>query len=267
MTRKLMWFFLIALALLTLYNIVSALSNLAVLFNPLFTPLTTLLAFVFVLLHASLRWNWRAALTLFAISFVVSLAYESLGVATGLVYGPYHYTAKLGPKFLGLVPYIIPAAWFMMMYPSLVIAERIAPRAAGWPRGLSVAAIGGLVMTAWDVVMDPMMVRGEHWVWEAGGPYFGIPLQNYWGWWLTVFSVFLVNWLATRRANLPLRDQDDRLAVVSYSLIGLSNVCIALAPDVVQQVGGAGLAGLFAMAPWAIVGWLQARARSSPIPQ
>jgi uncharacterized membrane protein len=39
----------------------------------------------------------------------------------------YHYTALLGPKFLGLVPYLIPAAWFMMNYPSFVIAERLIP--------------------------------------------------------------------------------------------------------------------------------------------
>ncbi|NTW35817.1 MAG: carotenoid biosynthesis protein, partial [Syntrophobacteraceae bacterium] len=42
-------------------------------------------------------------------------------------------------------------------------------------------------MTAWDVMMDPMMVRGQHRVWEADSAYFGIPLQNFWGWWLTTF--------------------------------------------------------------------------------
>jgi uncharacterized membrane protein len=56
----------------------------------------------------------------------VSLLFESVGVATGLVYDPYHYTNKLGPLFLGLVPYLIPMAWFMMSYPSFVIADRLA---------------------------------------------------------------------------------------------------------------------------------------------
>lgn len=259
MTRKLMWIFLAAFALMTTYNVVILYFNLVPLMNPILTPLTTLLGFGFALLHASLRWNWRAALTLFVISFVVSLAYESIGVATGLVYGPYHYTDKLGPKFLGLVPYLIPAAWFMMMYPSLVIAERIAPRTSGWARGLSVAAIGGIVMTAWDVMMDPMMVRGGHWIWEVEGAYFGIPLQNYWGWWLTTFSVFLVNWLVTRRNGDPARGQDDRLAILAYILTGLSGILVCLDPDAIVQLGGAGLAGFFAMSPWAIMGWMKAR--------
>ena len=257
MTRKLMWIFLIAFALLTVYNVVILRFNLLPLMNPFLTPLTTLLGFGFALLHASQRWNWRAALTLFALSFVISLAYESLGVATGLVYGPYHYTDKLGPKFLGLVPYLIPAAWFMMMYPSLVIAERIAPRSEGWKRGLMVAALGGVIMTAWDMMMDPMMVRGNHWIWDVEGAYFGIPLQNYWGWWLTTFSVFLVNGLVTRRNGDPARGQDDRLVVASYIITGLSGILVCLDPDAITQLGGAALAGFFAMSPWAVMGWIR----------
>ena len=54
------------------------------------------------------------------------------------------------------------------------------------------AAVGALVMTAWDLAMDPMMSAGEHWIWEVEGAYFGIPLQNYWGWWLTVFVTFML---------------------------------------------------------------------------
>ena len=44
----------------------------------------------------------------------------------------YHYTDKLGFKFLGLVPLLIPVAWFMLSYPSFVIADRLIP--ADWKR-------------------------------------------------------------------------------------------------------------------------------------
>lgn len=259
MARKLMWVFLGIFIVLTAFNIAALRLNLSSPFYLFVTAVTPLFGLLTALLHASLRWNWRAALTLFAVSFVVSLTFESVGVATGLVYGPYHYTEKLGPKFLGLVPYMIPAAWFMMMYPSLVIAERVAPRVDGWKRGLTVAALGGIVMTAWDVVMDPMLVRGGHWVWETNGAYFGVPLQNYWGWWLTTFSVFLVFWLLTRRNGDPARGADDRIAVAVYIVTGLGNILTCLDPDAVQQLGGAALAGIFAMSPWAIMGWLKSK--------
>lgn len=259
MTRKLMWFFLVAFALLTAYNLAVLYLGLGALFNPILTPLTTLFGFGFALLHARLRWNWRAALTLFVITFGITLAFESIGVATGSIYGPYYYSHKLGPLFLGLVPYAIPMAWFMMIYPSLIIAEHVSPCPPGLKRGLSVAIIGAIVMTAWDVVMDPMMVRGGHWVWEAGGPYFGIPLQNYLGWLLTAFVVFFVNWLVAQRRGVPAHMRDDRLAVISYIITGLNGVLIALHPDAIGQIGGAGLAGFFAMAPWAIIGLVKTR--------
>lgn len=259
MTRKTMWIFLGIFILLTIYSITVLRLNLPRPFYLFVTPVTTLFGFGFTLLHASLRWNWRAALTLFAVSFVVSLTFESLGVATGWVYGPYHYTEKLGPKFLGLVPYLIPAAWFMMMYPSLVIAERVVSRTSGWARALTVAALGGLAMTAWDVVMDPMMVRGGHWVWDVDGAYFGVPLQNYWGWWLTTFCVFLVNWLIAPRNSDTAKRGDDRVAVAAYIVTGLGSILTCLDPDVIHELGGAALAGIFAMSPWAIVGWMKSK--------
>ena len=91
----------------------------------------------------------------------------------------YHYTAALGSKFLGLVPYLIPVAWFMMSYPSFVIADRLVPSGwQRWQRILSVAAVGGLVKTAWDMIMDPIMVAGGNWVWDVKGAYFGIPCRT-----------------------------------------------------------------------------------------
>ncbi|MCC6568315.1 MAG: carotenoid biosynthesis protein, partial [Anaerolineales bacterium] len=138
-------------------------------------PMSTLLGFLIALFHAGARFKWSRALWLLGSAFVVSLAFESVGVLTGLIYGPYHYTDKLGRLFLGLVPLIIPIAWFMMMYPSFVIADWIVPGKAN-ARPVWVAAAGAMVMTAWDVVMDPVMVKIGHWVWDVNGPYFGIPL-------------------------------------------------------------------------------------------
>src|SRR4030066_79705 len=124
-------------------------------FQPFFTPLLSLLAFTFALLHAAVQWGWRKALLLLGLTFAVSLLFESVGVATGWVYGPYHYTDKLGPKFLGLVPLLIPVAWFMMTYPSFMIANRLVSKIKSiWAWRLVVAALGGLIMTAWDLAMD-----------------------------------------------------------------------------------------------------------------
>ena len=192
--RKLTNILLIIYALLTTYTLVSL--YLGVPYHPFFTPLLTLLAFSFAILHGWQNLGWKQTLLLLLLTFAISLLFECVGVATGWVYGAYHYTDKLGFKFLGLVPLLIPVAWFMMTYPSYVIARYLLPTGKNaWIWRFQVAALGALIMTAWDLAMDPMMVAGGHWVWEQPGAYFGIPLQNYWGWWLTTFITFLFFYL------------------------------------------------------------------------
>jgi uncharacterized membrane protein len=243
---------LVLYALMTVYSIVG--SPLGIAPSRFITPLVTLTGFGFALLHAGQREGWGRALRLLALVFGVSLLFESVGVATGLIYGPYHYTSKLGPLFLGLVPYLIPIAWFMMSYPSFVIADWLVPSGwKRWQRLLSVAAVGGLVMTAWDLVMDPNMVAGGHWVWDTNGAYFGIPLQNFWGWWLTIFTTFaLYLWMFGKGAK-PAEARFDRLALASYLVTALGIVIVSL----VTGASSLALIGLFAMIPWVMTGWLR----------
>ena len=255
--RRITFALLVLYVLLTIYSIVSIALGVAP--SVFLTPVSTLVGFTFALLHAGQREGWSRAMRLLALVFGVSLLFESVGVATGLVYGPYHYTDKLGPLFLGLVPYLIPVAWFMMSYPSFVIADRLIPVSwKRWQRILCVAAVGGLVMTAWDLVMDPIMVAGGHWVWDdllskSNGAYHGIPLQNFWGWWLTVFTAFALYLLISGKTLKPSEAKFDRLALLSYLVTALGIVIVSL----VSIVGELALIGFFAMMPWVVAGWLR----------
>ena len=160
------------------------------------------------LTHAWYSLGGRMTLFFFVTSAAIAWSFEQAGVLTGAVYGPYHYTEYLGPK-LGEVPLAIPMAWFMMIYPSYVIANlilsgRSTGTAAGIRNLLALTAASAVFMTAWDLVIDPILsgpsVRA--WIWEAGGPYFGVPLQNYAGWLLTTFTVYLVfRFVEQRRAQ------------------------------------------------------------------
>jgi uncharacterized membrane protein len=163
---------------------------------------------LFCLWHASSVLGVRLTLAFFAITTVTSWIFEEAGVVTGLVYGSYHYTATLGP-WLGSVPVLIPLAWFMLVYPSYVVANLIVD---GWPLGtpggrghlVRLALVGALVMTAWDLVVDPILSGPTvgAWVWERGGPYYGVPVQNYLGWIVTTFTAYLLYRSVERRWTL-----------------------------------------------------------------
>jgi uncharacterized membrane protein len=114
--------------------------------------------------------------------------------------------------------------------------------------------VGGLAMTAWDLVMDPVMVASGHWVWDGlNGAYHGIPLQNFWGWWLTVFTTFAVYMLISSKAHPQNEKRFDRLAVLSYLVTALGIVILSL----VSKSGELALIGFFAMMPWVIAGGLR----------
>jgi len=257
MLRKLIFILLILYGSIVLYATIALAVRGPV--PEVIVPIGTLTGFSFCLLHAGDRLGWKNAFLLLAFVFGVSLLFESLGVATGMVYGPYHYTAKLGPKFLGLVPYLIAVAWFMMMYPSFVMAEWIIP--SSWTRAkrlLSIAAVGGLIMTAWDVVMDPIMVASNYWVWEVQGDFFGVPLQNYWGWWLTVFTTFVLYLLVTRNRSYAREAGFDRMVIVAFMITGYGNIINALTGG----LGGPALAGFFALTPWVLLAWMRVGSNS-----
>jgi lycopene beta-cyclase len=115
---------------------------------------------------------------------VFAWAIEWVGSSTGIPFGRYRYAAQLQPQLAG-VPSLIPLAWLMMIPPSWAVAARITRRkpAASRP-GLDwrFCLLSALAFTAWDLFLDPQMVRWGLWAWEGPGSYFGIPLTNFAGW-------------------------------------------------------------------------------------
>lgn len=198
--RVLWWISLISLGLFIYQGVVRTILMPVVILPSLpgGISLSTMLVMIFSLSHATLALGWRHSLIFFAVSAVISWGFEQAGVATGAIYGPYHYTNQLGPK-LGHVPLLIPIAWFMMIYPSYIMANLIADGESigsrgRWPRLLMLALLSAMVMTAWDLVVDPLLSRAAMtaWIWEQGGPYYGVPVQNFFGWMLTTFIVYTV---------------------------------------------------------------------------
>lgn len=123
----------------------------------------------------------------------VGMGAEWLGVHTGRPFGPYDYSGKLGPK-VGDVPVLAGAAWALLARPSRVAGHwATEPRAGargGLRRRAARVAASAAALTAWDVFLDPRMVREGYWRWPGGGRYEGIPATNYLGWLATGAVIF-----------------------------------------------------------------------------
>ncbi|SNR36391.1 putative membrane protein [Actinomadura mexicana] len=121
----------------------------------------------------------------FAATVAIGYAAEWAGIRTGLPFGEYSYTSVLRPQ-AGGVPVIVAAAWGGMGLAAHAVATAIAPgnRFARW-------AAGAAALTAWDLFLDPQMLRLGLWTWADGGPYRGVPLSNFAGWLVVSFLVML----------------------------------------------------------------------------
>lgn len=205
----------------------------------------TIFMLIFSLFHAWYLIGWKKTLVFFVITAGVSGGYEQFGVETGLIYGDYHYTDYLGYK-LGHVPIIIPLAWFMMIYPSYIIANMIFSKKPLLHQNkisqiILLSLLSAVIMTAWDFVIDPYLSGPtvNAWVWEKGGAYLGIPIHNFFGWILTTFSIYLIYRIFESK-TIPVEnkipDYSVILPVLAYGLMLLANLIPGEPPEL-QIIG------------------------------
>lgn len=207
--------------------------------------LTGLVLGVFLVRRAGLRW-----LPAFGLVYGVSLASELAGTTWGIPFGGYAYSSLLGVQWLDRVPVLIPLSWFAMALPSYALARAVHPTSA-----LTRIALGSFVLLSWDLALDPAMSGAtRYWIWAESGPYYGMPLLNLFGWYVTgVVLMAVLSW----------RD-DGWVARLPLSwLLGFYGASLVLA---MGMCAAAGLWGAVLATSVAIGGcawWVQARVRAA----
>ncbi|MBD2310956.1 carotenoid biosynthesis protein [Desertifilum sp. FACHB-1129] len=153
-------------------------------------------------------------------SVAISLSSELLGTSTGFPFGHYQYLSGLGYKVAGLVPFTIPLSWFYLGLVSYLIARsgleaRKAPRWLAFPAAI---ALGALLLTSWDFVLDPAMSQTmtPFWTWKQPGAFFGMPYQNFAGWMGTGVIFMSVATLLWKKTELGLTRSQLNFALVVY---------------------------------------------------
>jgi uncharacterized membrane protein len=197
----------------------------------------------FAIVHGVRRYGWMPFVVFFILTFVISWSYETSSILTGFPFGHYVYADKLGPK-LWLVPLLIMPAYFSMGYIAWTIGHILLDRFDNQLVGAEVVLVpvlASFVMVMWDLCIDPASSTVTRaWIWRDGGGYFGVPFVNFLGWYLCVFTIYLVfavylrhpsEW--TRETNLSERSTWT-LPALMYAAVMLPRLIEPVAGDSVQ---------------------------------
>jgi putative membrane protein len=231
----------------------------------------------FALADGVRHYRLRGILVFAGICTVVGNLVENLSVTTGFPFGRYYFVELMGPKLFH-VPVLLGLAYIGMSYVSFALAGVIVGTPHAPVRGLRVVAlplVASFLMVAWDMAQDPIWATVLHgWVWLDGGPWFGVPISNYLGWFGTVFTIYLLFALYLRRWPAPgvaTPAPSVRPALLFYVLCAAGNVLQTsspLAPAVVQDptgklwsyadiAGASALVSIFVMGGFAAIAWVR----------
>jgi putative membrane protein len=116
-----------------------------------------------------------------AVVFVLSIGIEIIGVHSGHIFGSYTYGDRLWPA-IGGVPLAIGFSWINLLLSSAAILDGV--RWVDYSKHpWLAAALAGLLMVLFDLILEPAAGRLGYWSWAEGT----IPLQNYIAWWILGF--------------------------------------------------------------------------------
>ncbi|WP_084263216.1 carotenoid biosynthesis protein [Actinomadura formosensis] len=180
----------------------------------------------------------------FGAAVAVGYAAEWIGVRTGFPFGEYSYTSLLWPQ-PGGVPVIVAVAWGGMGLAAHAVATVIVPEG-----GLKRWAAGAAALTAWDLFLDPQMLRLGLWTWQDAGPYRGVPVSNFVGWLAVSLLVMGVIDMIVGRAGKAASGGLVAIYGVMAAMETLAFAAVFEPPDRVVAVAGGAAMGTFAVLAW-----------------
>lgn len=192
--------------------------------------------FIAVWLHGKERYGIKNMLVFFIITWLVSHFFEALSIQTGFPFSYYYYDKLAGPR-LFQVPLIIMLAYFGTGYVSWILANILLGQYANKLHGKQlflVPLIAAFIMVMWDLCMDPLASTvGSLWVWKEVGTYFGVPLQNYFGWFLVVYLIFQFFALYIAKHDL---EQTSKINIFSSRIFWMEAVAIYGIQGLIQML-------------------------------
>ena len=226
--------------------------------------------FVFLaifLLAAAWDLGWRRTLLFAGWVWPVAWLAEFSSTRTGIPFGLYHYTGDTRGRelFIGNVPLMDSLSFAFLAYASFCLARFVWARRM--PSATAITLLSGVLMMLLDVVIDPLAVRGDRWFlgrifyYPDGGPYFGVPLSNFLGWFIVgVAGVGGYLCLRLTRVRNPAEKSPEIIALTRvwpgialyYAVLGFNLAMTAWIGEWSLLALGVGLHTILALVLWTI---------------
>lgn len=149
----------------------------------------------------------------------------SFGTITGMPFGSFAFSGRMGAKMFGTLPWTVPLLWLVIILNARGVAELIL---RPWRRtefyGYGVLGVACLLVVLLAFGLDPFAVKVKaFWIWKGGTStlrWHTAPWMNFLGWWITALLalVFSVPWLINKRPGPELADLD---VLILWSLFNL----------------------------------------------
>lgn len=237
---------------------------------------------LFALIHGARIYHSRGILVFTTLCLGVGTLFESVSLRTGFPFGHYSFTDLMGPKLFDL-PILLALAYVGMGYLSWVLGLAILGCQNETLSGKNIVLLplaASFGMTAWDLSMDPVWADIDHaWVWRDGGSYYGVPISNFFGWFLTVYIFYQLFALYLRnRVTIPSQTAHWRVAILFYAISAAGNLLVVapaflggvfvdsagkrwMIPDILWA---SRLVSIFLMMPLSLFAWVRAARAVEP---
>tara|TARA_Y100000748_G_C15442044_1_gene467585 strand:- start:570 stop:1238 length:669 start_codon:yes stop_codon:yes gene_type:complete len=111
---------------------------------------------------------------------------EILGSKYHIPFGEYYYTAELGKAIMD-VPFSLFSAWIIISTFVIQILTYSSVSTRLW------WILGPILMIMIDLIIEPISTGPMNaWVWIDQGFYYGVPISNFFGWFVVSLPIFII---------------------------------------------------------------------------
>lgn len=184
--------------------------------------------------------GWRRTAIFTVIAYTLAFLCEFSSIHNGFPFGLYHYIPDTIDKELWVagVPFMDSLSFTFLSYVSFEMAVFLRSPLIVRQRDVQVVALkrvreswattvlAAILMMFLDIVIDPVALQGDKWFlgkiyyYPYGGPYFGVPIANFLGWFFTC-AIIVRAFLFVDRLLARGREQRAERGILHFPFKGL----------------------------------------------